>query len=140
MLGLADATGTTVGRTHVQLTRRVAALACALLAFLTASVVVIDQRPANAWAWDPQVYVTGNVSSQGCPTTWMWYQADNGESGWASRFNAYTNYGFTLNRVSTSGTLVTLRFGSSWCSRAVYFVVTRPSYGKTFYYSRYLTY
>ena len=58
----------------------------------------------------------------------MWYRTDAGESGWATKWGGN---GFTINlhKVSTSGSLVTSKWGVANCQQVRYFVVSRPLYG-----------
>lgn len=41
--------------------------------------------PAAATAWDPHVHMSGHIDCGGIDSAeWMWWEASNGERGWAS--------------------------------------------------------
>jgi hypothetical protein len=44
-------------------------------------------------------------------------------------YNGSGSFTFQLNRVPSSGSLVTFKWGVASCSAVRYFVVSRPSYG-----------
>jgi hypothetical protein len=76
------------------------------------------------------VTVLGSVGSCGPSNTsgWGWFSTGDGESGWATWGNGST-FTFRLNRVPTSGSIVTFKWGAGNCSAVRYFVISRPTYG-----------
>lgn len=86
---------------------------------------------ASAWPWSSTVKVWGTVSSCGTAQNngWGYYKTGDGEQGWVNFYNGSGSFTFTLNRVPSSGSLVTFKWGVSSCQAARYFVVSRPSYG-----------
>lgn len=110
-------------------TRRLAA-ALLLLSSVTLPMVT-RAEPAAAWPWSSHVKVWGTASSCGPSSSngWGWYRTDQGEQGWVNFYNGSGSFTFSLNRVPTSGTVVTLKWGVANCSKARYFVVSRPSWG-----------
>lgn len=105
-------------------------LAAVLLAVCaTVGIGVAAAPAASAWPWDPKVNVLGSTST--CVPNgpgWMWYQTSDGDRGWAILWGGN---GFTLplRHVSTSGSIVTLKWGIANCTQVRYFVVSRPGYG-----------
>lgn len=107
--------------------RRVAGVA-GVLAGVAVSAVV-SASPAAAYPWDPHVVVVGSTST--CVPNgggWMWYDTSDGDHGWGQL--AYgTMFTLPLSHVSTSGSIITLKWGVGNCTQKRYFVVHRPAYG-----------
>lgn len=112
--------------------------AAALAATAAFGVGAVNPSQASASPWDPHVALTGRVS---CPAfggprqkvDWVWMQADNGESGFASLGSGSLTrqYRKDFYRVPYGrSTKVTVRFGCSVIgggTRTVY--VSRPRIG-----------
>ena len=113
-------------------TRRIRALlAAAIVAAAALLAPLLTATPAQAWPWSSTVKVWGTASKCGpsAGNGWMYYQTDAGERGWANLYNGSGSFTFQLNRVPSSGSLVTLKWGVGSCSAVKYFVISRPTYG-----------
>jgi len=112
--------------------RRARLRASLIIAFALATLgALLTAAPAQAWPWSSTVKVWGTVSQCG-PTAgngWMWYRTSEGESGWGNIYNGAGSFTFQLNRVPSSGSVVTLKWGVGNCQAVRYFVVSRPTYG-----------
>jgi hypothetical protein len=105
-------------------------LAGALTVFLAVGAGVVETPAAHAYPWDPHVRVWFNVSAcSGASGQWGWFSDDAGESGWVTWNSGYQGY-FDEWRVSTSGSVTTIKWGTPGRTCGVrYFNITRPLYG-----------
>ena len=105
--------------------RRTMAVIAASIAL--AGGLALAPTPAGAWAWSPNVTLQGTSVCRSVKTGWVWVQASNGESGWAT--NGTGNYRFNFTRVPTSGMSVTVNFGNGNNRCSTSFGVNRPTTG-----------
>lgn len=114
---------------HGRLRKRLVAALFVLAVGIAPTVVVAD--PAGAWPWSSTVKVWGTAASCGPSSTngWGYFKSSSGEEGWVNFYNGSGSFTFRLNKVPTSGALVTLKWGVGTCSAARYFVISRPTYG-----------
>ncbi|MGE4029023.1 MAG: hypothetical protein AB7I08_02225 [Thermoleophilia bacterium] len=86
---------------------------------------------ASAWPWSPTVKVVGTVAKCGpsASSGWGWFQT-NGEGNWMT-WGRGSTFGFTLRKVSTSGSITRISWGVGRCQATVFRNITRPTYGDT---------
>jgi hypothetical protein len=116
------------------MTRRTLSRFLTVIALTILIPVVSNSSPAQAYPWDPHVFVSGSVSN--CvPTTpngWAWYDTSEGEKGWA-QWGSSGQFTFQLDKVPPGGSLVSLAWGNSGsCQQKVFFTVTRPASSNQF--------
>jgi len=132
------------------------AIRLAMILAVTLGLAVSWQvSPASATWNDPNVNVSGHIDCGGLDSAaWVWYEATNGERGWAniddwtsvSRWTSafggrwlwvkVKTYRVDLHNVSSDGTTLTLKVGcngalggtSQWQTS---FGVNRPTFGRS---------
>ena len=109
--------------------------------------------PAHATWNDPQVNVSGHLDCGGAQeATWVWYEATNGERGWAKsdlwtsvnravpgalKLVQVKSYSLSLYNVSKDGTWLTIKVGCKGVLSGQVkeyktgFGVNRPSFGRS---------
>jgi hypothetical protein len=103
----------------MNITRKIR-LALAGLALAASAATVTSSGTVSASPWDPHVAVTGRATCSpmlGSKITWMWFEASNGERGWAQLLDSPSltrRYRFDLYKVpSGSAVTVTVKWGCS---------------------------
>jgi hypothetical protein len=79
---------------------------------------------APTWLWSGSVTLQGTSHCGLPPTTWVWVQAPNGESGWAT--NGAGRYLKNFRSVPSGGMTVVIRYGESSFSCHDSVFVRRP--------------
>jgi hypothetical protein len=104
----------------------------AALGLVASAAGIAAATPAQAWPWDTHVRVWFNVNAcAGAPGQWGWYSDDQGESGWVQWNAGYQGY-FDLYKVTTSGTVTSIKWGTPGRTCGTrFFNITRPVYGTT---------
>ncbi|MEU6314022.1 hypothetical protein [Streptomyces sp. NPDC047014] len=106
-------------------------------ALAATALLPLTATPAQAWPNSGSVLLNGKI---GCnyassnTVTWAWVQSSHGESGWASLGSGGMTrpYSFQFNRVPTSTTTVTVKWGCATDGEhATSFGLNRPSTGGT---------
>jgi hypothetical protein len=105
-------------------------IATVMLCLGSGAMSVATATSAQAWPWDPHVRVWFNVNvCSGASGLWGWYHADDGEQGWVHWNAGYQGY-FDLWRVSSSGSVTSIKWGTPGRTCGVrFFNITRPLYG-----------
>jgi hypothetical protein len=99
----------------------------ALAAASFGGFAMASAAPAHAWLWSGSVQLQG-TSHCGVPaTTWVWMQAPNGESGWAT--SGAGRYYKTFSKVPAGGMTVRISYGESGFSCHDNVFVRRPLAG-----------
>lgn len=127
------------------------ALTIFLASILVLSSATLASPSAEATSWDPHVHMSGHIDCGGLDSaTWVWYEASNGERGWADlvpwtsvnrlvrgiwRWVKVQTYDLHLWKVPKDGTWLYMTIGcrnpytgASFELRANY-SVTRPNFG-----------
>lgn len=131
--------------------KRLLRVALMVVAMLVASTLLAPSA-ANATWNDPQVNLSGHMDCGGASEpTWVWYEATNGERGWANTEDwtsvsrliggwlglvKVRTYKITLWDVPTSGTTITIKMGcrglisGTTTEYQTSFGVNRPTFGR----------
>ena len=102
-------------------------LSCALVLGSFGGLAAASAPSAHAWLWSGSAQLSGTSVCAGRGTTWVWVQAPNGESGWAT--SGTGRYYKNFNSVPAGGMNVTINYGNSTfrCTDTVF--VRRPLTG-----------
>ncbi|MFD5089806.1 hypothetical protein ACFWMR_04355 [Amycolatopsis thailandensis] len=114
---------------------------------------IVTAAPAQATWNDPQVNLSGHLDCGGAQeATWVWYEASNGERGWADtslwtsvnrlvpgalKVIKIKSYRINLTNVSREGTQVTVKvgckgvLGGQVTEYQTSFGVNRPTFGRS---------
>jgi hypothetical protein len=103
------------------------AIRAATALIVLVAALAVGVADAGAWAWDPNVTLSGSAHCGLPSATWVYIKASDGEQGWAT--NGVGHYLFNFHHIGTGTVWVHATFGEVGASCHADFGVNRPTWG-----------